>query len=757
MVVGVKKYFRLFLAAQALILGISVFLCLAKERKTADADIAEWEAWLIEYDRAQEAWYIDETIYKDKSAADMIYGPYIDLAKGSYVIQVHYEADRDNSCTATASEADGGACLRGDTVTLDAKSRIKEFRVELTDDVDDFGVTVRYGGEGYLKVHDIVIKESKSGDIRRIFSLFCIFLTLDIALAFSGYIKANRRELLLLLGILVLASVPELISDFYSGHDIHFHLLRIEGIVRELRLGNFPAKLHSLSLNGYGYPVSVFYGDVFLYLPAILRLAGFSMMDAYKIYIFFVNAATIFISYGCFRRMFGSRNTALLGTLAYVTCPYRLLDIYERAAVGEYTALAAFPLLALAVFNIYTAEDIKDWKSYGKNAVWLTTGMTILLSSHILSAEMAVFVLFLICAVFFKKTLRRNTLKVYAVSVCCTVLLNAYFLVPFLDYYKNVDVNITDKVHNSAMTIQAGGAYIGQYFAFFGGMRGGVSTSIVGRMQLTPGPVLMTALAVALYLLLTGEVKKRCLFYSVSSLLLLYLASNLFPWNYLAKRSAVFHALAQVQFPWRYLGIAAVFLTLLLCELLVLIEKENAERAKRIGMAAACAGVLMTCYIAGDLFESVALIEDKGVSGLMKNYDTQSLDTAYTGSEYLRTGADVYELDREIYAENVTVTKLSENGSQMVLQCDVGEEDAYIEVPRFNYRGYHVRDESGREYAIADGENNVIAFSLPADFKGNITVRFKEPLPWRIAEVVSLLSAIAIPAYGVRHWRKERR
>lgn len=749
----IKAHLRLVLAVQVLILGVAAFFCFTKERKTVDADLAEWEAWLIEYDSAQGAWYIDETIYKDKSEADMIYGPYIDLAKGSYVVKVYYDADGDNTCLATASGADGGGCLRGDTITLDAKSRVKEFRIELTDDVDDFGVTVRYGGTGYLRVNGIVISESKSSDIRSIFCLFCIFLILDLAFAYSGIIRANRRELLLLLGILLLASLPELISDYYSGHDIHFHLLRIEGIARELRLGNFPAKLHSLSLNGYGYPVSVFYGDVFLYLPAVLRLAGFSMLDAYKIYVFFVNAATVFICYGCFRKMFGRQDVALLGTLAYVTCPYRLLDIYERAAVGEYTAMAAFPLLALAVYNIYT-EDIKDWKTYRRNIAPLTAGMTILLSSHILSAEMAVFVLVMICAVFFRKTFRKNTLKVYAASVCCTVLLNAYFLVPFLDYYKNVDVNITDKVHNGVMTIQASGAYIGQYFAFFAGMRGSVSTSIVGRMQLTPGPVLMVALMAAAYLLLTGKRNKRCLFYSVSSLLLLFLASNLFPWNYLARRFTVFRMLAQVQFPWRYLGIAAIFLTLLLCELLVLIAKENANRAKKAGVAAACACVLMTCYLAGNLFETVAPIEDKGIAGLMQNYDTPSLSTAYTGSEYLRTGTDVYELDGEIYAENASVTELSRNGSQMALQCDVGDADAYIEVPFFNYRGYHVRDGNGTEYPIADGKNNVIGFSLPAGFAGTVTVEFVEPLLWRTAELISLIFALTMSGYGVCVRRK---
>lgn len=746
----------LLLAVQAFVLGIAAVFCFTKERKTPDVDVAEWQAWLIAYDESEEAWYIDETVYKDKSAADMIYGPYIDLERGSYVITVYYDADSNNSCVATASGIDGRGCLRGDEVTLDAKSHVKEFRIELTDDVDNFGVTVRYHGKGYLKIQNIVISESKSYDIRRIFCLFGVFLLLDMLLVFSDFIKTHRRELLLLLGILFLATLPELIADYYSGHDIHFHLLRIEGIARELRLGNFPAKLHSLALNGYGYPVSVYYGDVFLYLPALLRLLGFSVIGAYKIYIFFINAGTVFLSYRCFLEIFRKQEIALIGTLAYVTCPYRLLDIYERAAVGEYAAMMAFPLLALAFYRIYTAEDVKNGETYKRNALPLTAGMTILLSSHILSTEMAVFVLFIICVVFLKKTFRKNTLKVYVTAVCATVLLNAYFLVPFLDYYRNGDVNITNKVQHEVMTIQSGGAYIGQYFAFFEGMRGGVSNSIVGRMQLTPGPVLMAALAAAIYLLLMGRANKRCLFHVVSAVLLLFLASNLFPWDYLAKRSGIFNALAQVQFPWRYLGIAAIFLTLLLCELLLWLGKEDVAKQKKLCMLAAGTCILMTCYIAGDLFGSVELIQDEGVSGLMQNYDTPGLSTLYTGTEYLRTGTDTGRLEGEIYAENAAVTEIRKSGSQMLLQCETGGEAAYIEVPFFNYPGYHVWDESGREYAIADGENNVIAFSLPADFKGNITVRFKEPLSWRIAEVVSLISLLGLLTVSILSERRNR-
>ena len=178
-------------------------------------------------------------------------------------------------------------------------------------------------------------------------------------------------------GILFIVSLPEMISGFYDGHDMAFHLLRIEGIAQELKNGSFPARIHSLSLYGYGYPVSIFYGDILLYLPAMLRIVGVPVMSAYKVYILFINVLTMLISYFSFSKMFKNRNVAVLGTLIYVTSPYRMLDVYIRAAVGEYTAMMAYPLIALALYLIYTS-DAADWKKIqGEQSVSCTWNVTV--------------------------------------------------------------------------------------------------------------------------------------------------------------------------------------------------------------------------------------------------------------------------------------------------------------------------------------------------------------------------------------------
>lgn len=49
------------------------------------------------------------------------------------------------------------------------------------------------------------------------------------------------------------ACMPLLWRGVYDGHDLLFHLNRIEGIASGLRNGQFPVRIHSSTLLGYGY------------------------------------------------------------------------------------------------------------------------------------------------------------------------------------------------------------------------------------------------------------------------------------------------------------------------------------------------------------------------------------------------------------------------------------------------------------------------------------------------------------------------
>lgn len=250
------------------------------------------------------------------------------------------------------------------------------------------------------------------------FLLAVLLLLIDFLWWKRQWLFDHRITVTALAFCIFLASLPLLSSGLNAGHDLQFHLKRIEGIAVELRNGVFPVRLSSMWMGGYGYPTSVYYGDILLYLPAILRLIGVPILTVYKIYVFCINILTAGIAFLCFRGIFRRESTAAVVTMAYCLSCYRLVNIYIRAACGEYSAIAFLPLIALALHRIYVensaAADLLNAKkqkgasadSYGnkelgdisaelqegrdtymENAAFLAFGMTGILQTHILSAD----------------------------------------------------------------------------------------------------------------------------------------------------------------------------------------------------------------------------------------------------------------------------------------------------------------------------------------------------------------------------------
>ena len=79
---------------------------------------------------------------------------------------------------------------------------------------------------------------------------------------------ANIHLFLIALGLF--SSYPLYTFYLQYGHDLLFHLFRIDGIADGLQSGQFPVRLYGNDLNGYGYGVSMFYPELFLYVPALL-------------------------------------------------------------------------------------------------------------------------------------------------------------------------------------------------------------------------------------------------------------------------------------------------------------------------------------------------------------------------------------------------------------------------------------------------------------------------------------------------------
>ena len=730
-----KKSLRILLLINLIIVMLSLFCFIQQIRHlpAIDPEKINTSTWL-----GNNLIHRDGVIYADRNTMEngekipFLWGPYTRLKKGSYTAAITYETDEDQSCFAGDRSNKGEDQLYlATTGILSRHKNFLNYQFELTEDVEKFQLVIEYNGKGSFGVRSISIVPNNNRAKRLLTGSLSLLLLADLAFFFmTDPDRRKRKTAAVLAGIIFLVSLPAMVKGIYYLHDLEFHLMRIESIANAIRSRQFPARISTIALWGLGYPFSIYYNDIFLYFPAILRLLGFSVASAYKAYLILINVLTVLLAYYSFKNMTKSRQTGLVMTLLYAAASYRLVNIYVRAAVGEYTAQAFLPLLALAFFRIYSDEE-QNARTCFKNALLLTAAASGIIGSHILTLLMAGFVSVLFCLLLWNRTFRRTTISTFVMGGFMTAAVNLYFIVPFLDYYFSVSTFISSGVREGGQTIQRAGLYLGQLFAFFQNVTGHDIPEVNRRFQTTPGPALMLVLAGAVFLILNKKSSKFFRLILFFSVLTLFLATDLFPWNHLSLHIGLFRILSQIQFPWRFLSLTILFLTLLYDR----VQKDSG--IPNTALITAVLAVTMVFWFASNLFST---------EGHKDYYDFSGSNVAQTGHEYLITGTDweAYDPTAE-HAVTDTVEMVSVKSDRYLFRCKTDKTPGshWITVPIFNYKGYHVYAE-GEELPIENGDQNHIAFDLPAGFDGRVEVRFREPVYWTYALYLSAAAFILI-------------
>jgi hypothetical protein len=522
---------------------------------------------------------------------------------------------------------------------------------------------------------------------------------------------------------------------------------RIEGLAQGLKRGGFPVRMNTFFMDGYGYPTEIFYGGALLYIPAVFRLIGFSVVSSYKLYVFVINLITAISSYVCGKGVFKSEKTAVIVSAAYTVSSYRMVDIWTRSAVGEFTALAFLPVIALSIWNIYT-QNVAD-KNYNRNSLILAGGMLGLLLSHILSTEMAVFVIAVIFVAFIKKSIRKETLLVYVKAIIIFLLAGASFIVSFVDYYMHVDLKIKEQ---GTHFIQSEGAYISDYFAFFKNVLGNSGDILSDRMQFSPGAVLITGFLIANYLLIMGKMSRKGKVFITGAWMTLFLSSNVFPWNQFAASSSLGNMLSAIQFPWRYLGVANIFLALLLGEIVEYFIAQGVN-ASKLYYVVGTGTFLAACLFISSFSEGMS--QQRYIDAAeLHQYPGGEYSTT-NGGEYKISGTNVDKIDDVIHVSDGEASLLMEDGLNMRLNASMNA-NGYVLLPRFNYPNYIATDKFGNKLAITNGDNNRIMIVFPEIYEGEVQVEYKIPWYWMVADMISLLTAIFFCVYCIIFIVKKR-
>lgn len=686
--------------------------------------------------------------------------PPLRLDRGIYHIQIDYSADYAGS---SASVVSGLSSLEMhcSPIELSPASLSALLPLEITRDTDDLIIEISFSGQGHLSIAKIGIFETSDLYKKNLFRAFLLCILINFGWFFKCSEIRQRKIILALSGIFLVSCYP-LYNDYLTaGHDLPFHLLRIEAISQGLSFGSFPVKLHPLWANGHGYAVGIFYGDAFLYFPAFLRLLGFSIQSAYKMFVALINLGTILCSYYAFRKMFSSKKSGLIGCIAYTLAPYRLMDLYTRASVGEYTAMMVLPLILCGFYMIFHYSKEKFW---WKASLLTAFGLTGLIQSHVLSGLMVGFVIILSCILLFRQVFRRHTFRALLSAAGLTILLNLNFTVPFLDFYQeDIMVNSPDWTGRAAGSFQAGGMFPVQLFTLFQKSNGGAWSVLAGvSNEATYGIGILLTIGILLFVYLLcirrqdcrGVQNYRAAFVSMLlSVLLLYMCTCYFPWDRLASMGkGMDNIISSLQFPWRFLAPATVLLTFVLCYGFDMADRLFSEKA--VLLLTGC--MVLFAVNVGWYFYDFAFSGDP-----YRVYDTHELYTMQMYSyDYLPEGTDPDEI-RENAVQCVNTAPLEAYRKQgTTIDCIVSadQKGGYVEFPLIYYKYYRCTDmDTGEALAVSAGWNNTVRVTLPAGYSGHIEIRFAEPWFWRLAEAVSFLTFVgAVIALFLHSSARER-
>ena len=574
----------------------------------------------------------------------------------------------------------------------------------------------------------------------------------------------NKKYTVCYLVIILMASFPLFNNYLIRGHDIYFHLMRIEGLAQGLRAGEFPVRIQPAWYDGYGYAVSVFYSDLFLYPAALLRLLGISLQDAYKVYVVLCNIATALISGYSFGKIFRKREIGVFGSCLYTLAPYRLVNLYTRGALGEYTGMIFWPLLIYSC--VLLLNEDRNRVQLQKGAVFMGISMAGMLQSHMLTAEIACMVLLLLVIVYCRRIFHKEVMLAGCGAVAVALGLSAWFLIPFLDYMLLGRFNI-NSIRNNDIMIQRQGTFLSQVFAIFDNAVGQSLDSGAGTAgDFTQGVGLSLMLSVIILMLLCirgylkqEERRNRQITITAAGLgaLMVVMSTLYFPWDRLCRISRIFrYIIVKIQFPWRFTGVAVGLLVVVWCAVLNYTEREYDRRKKVITICLAVGILLLSVgHFVIDLNQRAERIQVRSV---------EEMDTfVASGEEYLPVDTVLDKLKtQELYKDDsVEISDVVYRGTSITMHVkNTSAQQAGLELPRLYYAGYQALEvtNEGQHFQIevTDGTNHVIKLMIPEQTEGNITLSFREPWYWRLAEIITLLSAGIVILYTYKIWTGEK-
>lgn len=549
-----------------------------------------------------------------------------------------------------------------------------------------------------------------------------------------------RRFYPLLLGVIVLIGLlPLLMPGIPGGHDMYYHFSRLHSMCVNFRLGEIPSMINHEAIADYGYASGLFYPDLFLYPSALLMLCGMGIVAAYKIMIVAVMFATAFSMYFCARKLSASYFGAFAAALLYTWSSYMAVDLFVRAAVGEFLVFIFMPWIVLGLYEIIFGRPERFYYfSFGFLGVICSHGLSLLMLTVICAA------IIVLNALRFLREPRR--LWYLAVSPLPALLAGCACLVPMFEQFAHIDFII--KAETNPLIIERCMPLLKLFLELPTSKR---------EIWIPPGIGTIFVIVFIQRFRLSSQRTNFEIFRDIlliSGVACLLMSTDMPPWK------GAFKPLAVIQFPWRFFAPATLFLALGGGMTLATLTAGDRNR-QRYWLRIVMLGCAFAWFLnVGYLY--AARIHERSITRGFKSGRPQEA----SGIHYLPLGSirdtEIRKRGDVTQARHPVKCQVARPRKNLLEVSFSGNTlDNEIELPLVAYYGYaatlHLPDGTERRLKVGMGPHKLLSVKVPGKYpSGVVRVRYRATFLQRLSQCVSLVSWLVFIAFLLNKWRKRR-
>ena len=562
--------------------------------------------------------------------------------------------------------------------------------------------------------------------------------------------KQSKKKIICYIIIFITAiimCIPLFKNGIHTGDDGDFHISRAFGTLEQIKNGNSPFIISRFS-NNLGFGWNLFYPPISTYITVLFTFLTNNAVIGMKLFLIFTFILSGISMFKLVNTLTENDKISLISSILYLTAPYRMLNAYNRVAVGE---ILGFVFIPIVLRGIYLIFEGKNQKSY-----LYVLGTIGLILSHNISTLITFFIGLALVLMNFKKLKNKKILKSLIFSTLIIVLSVLFFEIPLLEQKFSADY----EVFRYGKMYSRGSVFMHTLHPWQ--LLTSNISGIDNNMYFCIGlPILICLLS---YIFVRKHIplkyKSFYKFFAILGIVCSIMSTALFPWFLLPD------ILLMIQFPWRLLGIIILCFSIvgginlgILIDLIIS-KFKNRKNVKFLAIPFSIIYILVCLY-------SLSFVKNLDFKDIDNSHYTEKeiIDTNYKVSRYSsfleywpQKAIDsidyVANYDNKIHILCGNANIFNENKENGILTFDINNvsENTTLELPYLFYKGYVVKYKSYDNNEIStikcsESEHGLVQINLDSNTNGYFEVSYHTTKLHKICIGISIISFISYLIY----------